>query len=52
VRVGALGGLSTQAVLFLEGYAGVGKTEVAKSFAAPIDARLIRLQCCEGIDVP
>jgi MoxR-like ATPase len=37
--------------LFLEGEAGVGKTEVAKSFAAPIDARLIRLQCCEGIDV-
>jgi MoxR-like ATPase len=29
----------------------VGKTEAAKSFAAAIDARLIRLQCCEGIDV-
>jgi MoxR-like ATPase len=37
--------------LFLEGEAGVGKTEVAKSFAAAIDARLIRLQCYEGIDV-
>jgi MoxR-like ATPase len=37
--------------LFLEGEAGVGKTEAAKSFAEAIGARLIRLQCYEGIDV-
>jgi len=37
--------------LFLEGEAGVGKTEVAKAFATAIGARLIRLQCYEGIDV-
>ena len=37
--------------LLLEGEAGVGKTEVARAFAAAIDARLIRLQCHEGIDV-
>ena len=37
--------------LLLEGEAGVGKTEVAKALAAATDARLIRLQCHEGIDV-
>ena len=37
--------------LFLEGEAGVGKTEAAKAFATAIGARLIRLQCYEGIDV-
>jgi MoxR-like ATPase len=37
--------------LLLEGEAGVGKTEVARAFAAAIEARLIRLQCHEGIDV-
>ena len=37
--------------LFLEGEAGVGKTEVAKSLAAATDARLIRLQCYEGLDI-
>ncbi|MPZ53770.1 MAG: AAA domain-containing protein [Acidimicrobiia bacterium] len=36
--------------LFLEGEAGVGKTEVAKVLAAVLDAPLIRLQCYEGLD--
>jgi len=37
--------------LFLEGEAGVGKTEVAKTLAAVSGGRLLRLQCYEGIDV-
>ncbi len=37
--------------LFLEGEAGVGKTEIAKVLAAALDTRLIRLQCYEGLDV-
>jgi MoxR-like ATPase len=37
--------------LLLEGEAGVGKTELAKSLAAASGARLIRLQCYEGLDV-
>ncbi len=37
--------------LFLEGEAGVGKTEVAKVLAAVLGSRLIRLQCYEGLDV-
>jgi MoxR-like ATPase len=37
--------------LFLEGEAGVGKTEVAKVLAALLGAELIRLQCYEGLDV-
>ena len=37
--------------LLLEGEAGVGKTEVAKVMAAALGARLIRLQCYEGLDV-
>ncbi len=37
--------------LFLEGEAGVGKTEVAKVAAAALDRRLIRLQCYEGLDL-
>jgi MoxR-like ATPase len=37
--------------LFLEGEAGVGKTEVAKVLARLLDTRLIRLQCYEGLDV-
>ncbi len=37
--------------LLLEGDAGVGKTEVAKALATVRDARLIRLQCYEGLDV-
>jgi MoxR-like ATPase len=40
-----------QSPLLLEGEAGVGKTEVAKALAAATGARLIRLQCHEGIDV-
>ncbi len=37
--------------LFLEGEAGVGKTEVAKVLARLLDTRLIRLQCYEGLDL-
>ena len=37
--------------LFLEGDAGVGKTELAKVLAAQLGRRLIRLQCYEGLDV-
>jgi MoxR-like ATPase len=37
--------------LLLEGEAGVGKTEVARALAGATGARLIRLQCHEGIDV-
>jgi MoxR-like ATPase len=37
--------------LFLEGEAGVGKTEIAKVLADRLDRRLIRLQCYEGLDV-
>ena len=36
--------------LFLEGEAGVGKTEIAKALAQSLDRRLIRLQCYEGLD--
>src|SRR6266478_126539 len=36
--------------LLLEGEAGVGKTDVAKALAAALKARLIRLQCYEGLD--
>ena len=36
--------------LLLEGAAGVGKTEAAKSLAAVLDTPLVRLQCYEGID--
>jgi MoxR-like ATPase len=37
--------------LLLEGEAGVGKTEVARTLAAMLGAELIRLQCYEGLDV-
>ena len=37
--------------IFLEGEAGVGKTEVAKVLSATLGRRLIRLQCYEGLDV-
>ncbi|QJR14780.1 AAA family ATPase [Usitatibacter palustris] len=37
--------------LFLEGEAGVGKTEIAKVLAKSLDRPLIRLQCYEGLDV-
>jgi MoxR-like ATPase len=36
--------------LFLEGEAGVGKTEIAKVLAAGLSRRLVRLQCYEGLD--
>jgi MoxR-like ATPase len=37
--------------LFLEGEAGVGKTEIAKVLASGLGRRLIRLQCYEGLDI-
>ncbi len=37
--------------LFLEGEAGVGKTEIAKVLALALDRPLIRLQCYEGLDI-
>src|SRR3989442_5467263 len=37
--------------LFVEGEAGVGKTEIAKALASALGRRLIRLQCYEGLDV-
>ena len=43
--------LRLQRPLFLEGEAGVGKTEVAKVLALALQAPLIRLQCYEGLDV-
>ena len=43
--------LALQRPLLLEGEAGVGKTEVAKTLAGWLGSRLIRLQCYEGIDV-
>ena len=43
-------GLRLGRPLFLEGEAGVGKTEIAKALAAALGRRLIRLQCYEGLD--
>jgi MoxR-like ATPase len=43
--------LALRKPLLLEGEAGVGKTEAAKALADVLGARLIRLQCYEGIDV-
>ena len=40
--------LTLQRPLFLEGEAGVGKTEIARSLARALDTELIRLQCYEG----
>jgi len=42
--------LTLKRPLLLEGEAGVGKTEIAKALSAILDARLIRLQCYEGLD--
>lgn len=44
-------GLSLGRPLFVEGDAGVGKTELAKAIAAATGAPLIRLQCYEGLDI-
>jgi MoxR-like ATPase len=43
--------LALQRPLLLEGEAGVGKTDVARTLANVLDAKLIRLQCYEGLDV-
>ena len=43
--------LAMQRPLFLEGEAGVGKTEIAKVIAQALDRELIRLQCYEGLDI-
>ena len=43
-------GLKLGRPLFLEGEAGVGKTEIAKVLASSLGRRLIRLQCYEGLD--
>ncbi|MDH5235247.1 MAG: MoxR family ATPase [Gemmatimonadota bacterium] len=43
--------LSLERPLLLEGEAGVGKTEVARTLAKVLDTRLVRLQCYEGLDV-
>ena len=44
-------GLKMGRPIFLEGEAGVGKTEIAKVLAEALGRRLIRLQCYEGLDV-
>jgi MoxR-like ATPase len=43
--------LKMQRPLFLEGEAGVGKTEIAKVLAEGLGRKLIRLQCYEGLDI-
>ena len=43
--------LRLQRPLFIEGEAGVGKTEIAKVLAAVLRTPLIRLQCYEGLDI-
>jgi MoxR-like ATPase len=43
--------LTLEKPVLLEGEAGVGKTEAAKALATILEARLIRLQCYEGLDV-
>jgi MoxR-like ATPase len=43
--------LAMQRPLFLEGEAGVGKTEIAKVLAQALGRELIRLQCYEGLDI-
>ncbi len=43
--------LKLERPLYLEGEAGVGKTEIARALAAGLNTELIRLQCYEGLDV-
>ena len=43
--------LAMQRPLFLEGEAGVGKTEIAKVIAQGLERELLRLQCYEGLDI-
>jgi len=43
--------LAMKRPLFLEGEAGVGKTEIAKVVATVLDRELLRLQCYEGLDI-
>jgi len=43
--------LKMERPLFLEGEAGVGKTEIAKVLAATLERKLVRLQCYEGLDI-
>ena len=43
--------LKLERPLFLEGEAGVGKTEIGKVLSDALGRRLIRLQCYEGLDV-
>ena len=43
--------LTLQRPLFLEGEAGVGKTEIARALAQGLNTELIRLQCYEGLDI-
>ena len=43
--------LKMERPLFLEGEAGVGKTEIAKVLASTLGRRLVRLQCYEGLDI-
>ena len=43
--------LSLRRPLFLEGEPGVGKTELAKALAGVLGARLLRVQCYEGLDI-
>ena len=43
--------MKLQRPLFLEGEAGVGKTEIARALATGLGTKLIRLQCYEGLDV-
>ena len=43
--------LQLQRPLFLEGEAGVGKTEIARALARGLNTQLIRLQCYEGLDI-
>jgi MoxR-like ATPase len=43
--------LKMERPLFLEGEAGVGKTEIAKVLASTLQRRLVRLQCYEGLDI-